>query len=240
MEDDPPAGVPEWVVTYGDMMSLLLTFFIMLVSLSEIQSNERYRAVIEALQKYIGYRTSPKSPPGKNFPLNAIMEGLRTLGSHYNQREGHGGVAVEAPEGDDLRVFHGAQGTSIRVGGPVPFAPGRTDLSAAALRRLDRIAESLAGKPNKIEVVGHVSPGPLPAHTPVADKWLLSYVRARVVRDYLRTHGVQKIRMRIRAAADNEPLVDRGDNRSRQHDRVEIHILNRFAEDYVGPRNDGA
>ena len=36
MEEDAPPGVPEWVVTYGDMMSLLLTFFIMLVSLSEI------------------------------------------------------------------------------------------------------------------------------------------------------------------------------------------------------------
>ncbi|MBL4886213.1 MAG: flagellar motor protein MotB, partial [Planctomycetaceae bacterium] len=36
MDDDEPPGVPEWVVTYGDMMSLLLTFFIMLVSLSEV------------------------------------------------------------------------------------------------------------------------------------------------------------------------------------------------------------
>ena len=70
MEDDDPAGVPEWVVTYGDMMSLLLTFFIMLVSLSEIEANEKYRAVMDALQKYVGYRATPKSPPGKNFPLN--------------------------------------------------------------------------------------------------------------------------------------------------------------------------
>ena len=35
-EDEAP-GVPEWVVTYGDMMSLLLTFFIMLVSMSELK-----------------------------------------------------------------------------------------------------------------------------------------------------------------------------------------------------------
>ena len=36
-ENDSSPGVPEWVVTYGDMMSLLLTFFIMLVSLSELK-----------------------------------------------------------------------------------------------------------------------------------------------------------------------------------------------------------
>ncbi|MCA9240906.1 MAG: flagellar motor protein MotB, partial [Planctomycetales bacterium] len=33
VEEEPPPGIPEWVVTFGDMMSLLLTFFIMLVSM---------------------------------------------------------------------------------------------------------------------------------------------------------------------------------------------------------------
>jgi chemotaxis protein MotB len=238
MEDDAPAGVPEWVVTYGDMMSLLLTFFIMLVSLSDIQADKKYRAVIEALQKYVGYRTSPKAPPGKRFPLNSILERMRTLGSHYNKREGYGGVPVEAPAGKEVRVFHSAQGTSLRIGGPIPFAAGSITLNANAIRRLNNVSELLAGKPNKIEIVGHVSPSPLPANTPVTDKWLLSYLRARAVRDYLLAHGVQEIRMRIRAAADNEPLVETGDERSHHHDRVEIHILNRFAEDYIGPRVD--
>ena len=36
-EEDSVPGVPEWVVTYGDMMSLLLTFFIMLVSMSQLK-----------------------------------------------------------------------------------------------------------------------------------------------------------------------------------------------------------
>jgi chemotaxis protein MotB len=53
MDDDSP-GVPEWVVTYGDMMSLLLTFFIMLVSLSEVVAENKYRAILDALQKYTG------------------------------------------------------------------------------------------------------------------------------------------------------------------------------------------
>ena len=67
-------GVPEWVVTYGDMMSLLLTFFIMLVSLSEVAGNKKYLQVLESLQKGIGYRAAPASPPGNNFPLNSMLE----------------------------------------------------------------------------------------------------------------------------------------------------------------------
>ena len=43
MEEDPPMGIPEWVVTFGDMMSLLLTFFIMLVSMSEMKQEEKFQ-----------------------------------------------------------------------------------------------------------------------------------------------------------------------------------------------------
>ena len=41
-EEEESMGIPEWVVTFGDMMSLLLTFFIMLVSLSEMKEEEKY------------------------------------------------------------------------------------------------------------------------------------------------------------------------------------------------------
>ena len=76
MEDDGPPGVPEWVVTYGDMMSLLLTFFIMLVSLSEVIAEKKYRAVLEALDQHMngGYSTAPSSPPGRNYAANDHFE----------------------------------------------------------------------------------------------------------------------------------------------------------------------
>ncbi|VAX39948.1 Flagellar motor rotation protein MotB, partial [hydrothermal vent metagenome] len=76
MEEDEAPGVPEWVVTYGDMMSLLLTFFIMLVSLSEVVADQKYRAVLDSLQQYTGYRGSPKAPAGTSFPLNSMIESV--------------------------------------------------------------------------------------------------------------------------------------------------------------------
>ena len=67
-----PPGVPEWVVTYGDMMSLLLTFFIMLVLLSEVVAEKKYRAILEAIQEYgayaggaAGQKFSRQQPDGK-------------------------------------------------------------------------------------------------------------------------------------------------------------------------------
>ncbi len=84
MADDEAPGVPEWVVTYGDMMSLLLTFFIMLVSLSEVVADEKYRAVMEALHRYLGYSMAPAAPAGKTYPLNSLVARRETLGSFHN------------------------------------------------------------------------------------------------------------------------------------------------------------
>ena len=52
---DDGGGVPEWVVTFGDMMSLLLTFFIMLVSMSEVKEQERYQAMVDSIRQRFGH-----------------------------------------------------------------------------------------------------------------------------------------------------------------------------------------
>ena len=53
IEEEPEAGIPEWVVTFGDMMSLLLTFFIMLVSMSEIKEEERFQALVQSMRRQL-------------------------------------------------------------------------------------------------------------------------------------------------------------------------------------------
>ena len=54
-EDPPPPGVPEWLLTYGDMMSLLLAFFVMIVSMSDLQSEGRVVQAVEAMQRQFGH-----------------------------------------------------------------------------------------------------------------------------------------------------------------------------------------
>ena len=51
-----PPGAPAWVMTYGDMMTLLLTFFIMLVALSEIKKEDQFRAIVKAVKKAFGMK----------------------------------------------------------------------------------------------------------------------------------------------------------------------------------------
>lgn len=232
--DDDAAGVPEWVVTYGDMMSLLLTFFIMLVSLSEVVADKKYRAVLEAIQQYIGYRSAPESPPGTSYPLNSMVAKLQTLGSFADDMKAYGGIRNPAPPGKSVRVLRTPDGKSILVGAPVPFRAWEAELSPAGQERLREIADELAGKPNKIELRGHVAPGPPRPGIRTADKLLLGYLRARAAMRYLMRHGVDRDRIRIVSFGDTQPLKRADDNQTQVHDRVEIHNIDKFTEYFQG------
>lgn len=68
--EDVPSGAPEWTMTYGDLMSLLLTLFVMLVSMSEMKNTEKYRGVADALHQKFGSATLPALAPGVGRPRN--------------------------------------------------------------------------------------------------------------------------------------------------------------------------
>ena len=239
MEDDGPSGVPEWVVTYGDMMSLLLTFFIMLVSLSEVVASEKYRAVLNALQQYVGYQHSAPAPPGEKFPLNSLLMQLDSLGSHAIKDAGRGGIKSESVAGKEVRIFRTREGKSVRVGEPIHFGPEETSLSEQSKLELQEIGRILAGKPNKIEIRAHASAAPLPPNSPFADKRVLTYERARSLYVSLIEFGVAPQRMRLTAAGDVEPATQIGRNRELIDDRAEVLLLDAFDQEYVGPRDPG-
>ncbi len=85
-DDDDPPGVPEWVVTYGDMMSLLLTFFIMLVSLSELKTeNGSLRAALDSMSQAFGATEGSAGVPGPSLQKNSVLNKRYSKG---NRSEG--------------------------------------------------------------------------------------------------------------------------------------------------------
>lgn len=237
MEDDGPPGVPEWVVTYGDMMSLLLTFFIMLVSLSEIVNDEKYRSILESIQSYTGYRTGPISPPGKYFPMNSMIEQMSMLGAYTDSRErGRGGIKTKALEGKDVRIFRFREGVPVPVGKTLYYGQTQVGLDDERKTKLDEMIPELAGKPNKIELRAHTSVKPLPQDGHYNDKLVLTYQRGREAMLYLIQKGIEAKRIRITAAADYEPPLQTGDEKTQQMDRLDVLLLDAFVDDYVGPR----
>lgn len=219
-EEEGGGDIPEWVVTFGDMMSLLLTFFIMLVSMSEIKEEKQFQAVLQSMRRQFGHEASMASlTPGQSAATNSAMQSIASMGRAKRKDIVRGGNKVKSVTGEDNLVRTIRPGRDTTVGGVVFFGEETAELSDESRARLDEIATQVAGKPQKIEIRGHTSRKP----TDGLDHWALAYERCRNVLDYLVQSGIDPERIRLGSAGKHEPLDDRLDEASRKRNaRVEV------------------
>lgn len=233
-EEESPPGAPEWVVTYGDMMSLLLCFFILLAAMSEVRNQEQFQAILEALRRQFGYDRSMISPiPGSVRSLNATMKlaALAATGRARRLDTMNGGDRIRAPVGDFARVQSIRPSGDRTLGGRIRFEESSADLDQENLERLEEIARFLQGKPQKIELRGHTSSRPLPADSSFKDHWQLAYERCVRTKEQLIRLGIHPKRLVLTVVADNEPL-EKGEDpiKLQENSRVEIHLLSELAD----------
>ena len=240
LEDDK-IEIPEWVVTFGDMMSLLLTFFIMLVSMSEIKAEEKFQAMAESLRKRFGHESSIGSTmPGPSKPRNARFEKRVTLGRAKRANTMRGGGRLRAPSGIQRRVRTIRRGDQMTYHGTLFFERETGQLSNEHRGKLRRIVERISGKPQKIEIRGYASRGVAQAeHTSAAMQAHLAYRRCQQTMQYLVQSGIRRERIRL-------GVVDPGDAKSsgnknltpRQFDRVEIVMVNELTSEFIGTEEE--
>ncbi|TWT31212.1 Motility protein B [Posidoniimonas corsicana] len=220
IEEEPAPGIPEWVVTFGDMMSLLLTFFIMLVSMSEIKEEKKFQAMLESMRRQFGHEATVSNVlPGENTPRNSTMSSLASMGRAKRLDIMRGGNPVKAVSGESPQVQTIRPGQSATSGGVIFFDELSDMLSEEAKMQLRQIAAQVRGKPQRLEIRGHASRKP-PTE---GDHWGLAYSRAHQTMNYLLQQGIEPQRIRVSSAAATEPLDNGLDEESRKRNaRVEV------------------
>lgn len=240
-DEEDVIGIPEWVVTFGDMMSLLLTFFIMLVSLSEIKEEETYQALVDSMQQQFGYaKTIDALTPGDSRPRSSAFKPLATTGRAKKKDTATGGVPEKAPTGENPLVRIIRPGQMTAVGSVVFFETGSDHLNKSAHQVLKDLAAQLRGKPHKIEIRGHVS-AEFAARTEGTDQAImLGFRRAAAVQRYLvKQEGIQAKRFRVSSAADSEPMSRSGRGTlTDRNPRVEVFLLDETVEDLHGTADE--
>ncbi len=234
-EEQRLPGAPEWMVTYGDFMGLLLCFFIMLVSMSVTKKDEQFRQVVQSIRQAFGFDSSVGVTPGEVDPLNALVQQLQAIVvPPYENHEGDSDA--EGLEGRVRKVTDVRDGIEIVVGGRLTFDRFSAALKPVAEERIARVAELIRGKNTKIIVRGHATREPLPEESVYADPMDLSYQRARAVALALQENGVRPERIVIEAAAQNQPLKDQAytEQRRAANRRVEIIVTEALLTDYAG------
>ena len=240
-EEESGGDIPEWVVTFGDMMSLLLTFFIMLVSLSEMKEEEKFQAMVESMRKQFGHAASRVSMvPGDMRPRNSAIAKVATMGRAQRENTASGGDKVKAPVGDHPRVMIVRPGSKTAIGTVVYFDEGTSTLGDAQREVLRQHIEVVQGKPHKIEIRGHTSHRPVTGMSGIQDHWDLAYQRSRNVMQYLVGDlGLDPKRTRMSVAGPNEPAhIGTDEEKLRQNSRVEVYLLDEVVSDSVGTNDE--
>ncbi|MHC4067494.1 MAG: OmpA/MotB family protein [Planctomycetota bacterium] len=229
------AGAPAWMVTYGDMMTLLLCFFVLLVAMSEIKQEDKFLQVVESLRHAFGYETTLETAPGDVTPVNALIRELQTIIIPPNETY-QGDADEEGIDGRVHKVTDVRDGIEIVVGGRIAFDRFSAVLKPKAEERITRVAEKIRGKNTKIIVRGHATAEPLPEDSLYPGPMDLSYARARAVADVLTRSGVRGARVRIEANGDREPINSQAYTEERRavNRRVEIIVTEALLQEYAG------
>ena len=112
------------------------------------------------------------------------------------------------------------------------FSANAVALTKAQKKQLHTVAQSLAGKLQKIEIRGHTDRRPLAPHSPYRDHWDLAYARCRAVHDELVAQGIDPRRIRLGVAGQNEPCGTPGDPMTLgENSRVEVRLLSEWLLD---------
>jgi len=233
--DNKAAGAPAWMVTYGDMMSLLLCFFIMLVAMSEIKAEEKFEQVMQSLREAFGYQGGMGAVPTLEPPKISMLQRLESIVIPRKIKK-IGDSHEEGIEGRLFRVETVREGLQIVVGGQIAFDRFSARLKPEADKLIADVASRIRGHTTKIEIRGHATREALPADSGIKDQQDLSYRRALAVADALTRNGVNSHRLRMTACGANEPLVVQAYTESRRsaNRRVEIIVSESVIADFEG------
>lgn len=240
MADEGGGGVPDWILTYGDMMSLLLCFFVLLYSLAGGEKTASQDAMIESIIKQFG-DSEELAAFYLRRQLNAATRPGKAISENKNAtlQQKHANQADPGPLGDRSRVQDVRDGKRLVIGGPIQFVAGKADLTDDARRTVLEIAELLRGKLHMIEVRGFEPPA-LPSNAVgFRDPMDLAYARARAVTEFLTTEGrirADIVRVSIAALVESETLNPSA-NGERMFDRVVISSMESSPLDFerAGP-----
>lgn len=234
MEDDDHeegghdgAGMLRWLITYADLITLLLAFFIILYAINRTQQI-KFSLVAEALAQQFDSKSVVGSSPGPSIITGlsgtqtgkAELEALDRLANRLQAAIKQAGIEKQVTVTENLR------GVEVSMNATLLFAPGSADLSPAAVALLNRLGHALATVPNDVEVAGYTDSTPIRTQE-FPSNWQLSAMRAaNVVYVLSRVPGLNPARLAVLGFGRYHPVASNSTAAGRQANRrVNILVL---------------
>lgn len=182
--EEKSGGAAEWLTTYSDMVTLLLCFFVLLFSFSEIDA-QKFRSIMSSFQGGAGVL---ESGTAMDIPENLLgddnvdadeLAKLKSVIEEYAEESGlKGEITLKVEE----------RGLVIRFMDSIFFDSGKADLKPESKQILHYVAELLNReefKQKQIKIEGHTDTDPIIYSNTYPTNWELSAIRATNVLRYL-------------------------------------------------------
>jgi len=225
------SGAPMWVVTFGDLMSLLLCFFVLMLSFSEMD-RKQYRVISGSMKNAFGIqRELPKfeSPKGvrmiaKEFDQAIVLPAVQNISTPLMQEIAD---AFPGMQDDEVKIEANENTVTIRLLGEATFDTGRADIHPRFIPLLQRIGRLLEDTKGEIVITGHTDDVPLHGG-PYRTNMGLSAARATAIAEFFLTRtDIAPKRISTMGCGEHRPLMPNLTAEARrQNRRVEI-ILTR-------------
>ncbi|MBM3316845.1 MAG: OmpA family protein [Candidatus Eisenbacteria bacterium] len=226
-------GAPAWVVTYCDLMSLLLCFFVLIASFSTMDVI-KYRSLVGSMRSALG--AAPSIPSvvalGRTASISA-GDGMTGRESVTDEMLEHKLTAAVAEEGltGSSSLQRTDRGIALAVRDQVFFPPGSAELRPEALALLRKVAAVCRHFPRRVFVEGHTDNLPLRAGA-FASNWELSTARATaVVRYLLEVEHIAPERFAACGYAGSEPVASHSTPEGRAENRRVAFVFSRAGAD---------
>ncbi|KPP96798.1 flagellar motor protein MotB [Marinobacter sp. HL-58] len=252
-------GSPAWIVTFADLATLLLTFFILLLSFAEMDV-EKYRAMANSMADAFGSNQVLSDDVGGS-PLTlvesdtvSLPEPTETATSEpeFIDERADGEAPTKIPAGvidlasrmieeleaevasEALNVTYDENQVVIRFSEEATFRSGEASIKPEMIPIIERVVDVLAGCSGDVLVAGYTDDRPISSGR-YRSNWDLSAARAvSVVHELVLNRQVPAERVVAAGRAETNPLVPNDSEESRaKNRRVEIAIRDPECDDSI-------
>ncbi|MDA3948782.1 MAG: flagellar motor protein MotB [Spirochaeta sp.] len=228
----PPEGAPEYMLTYGDMLTLLLTCFVMLLTTARVDGDE-LRLILAAfpgLGNLEGGNTleaGPLAELGNTIESLPSMERGRALDEARREA-----ISIFNPEiqSQQVRVQEDERGLIISLASDAFFREASAEVNIEQtreiLQKLARLLNNEELDQRTFRIEGHTDDVPTNPDGPWPSNWDLSVARSLNVFKYLQEFGVDEDQFQVMGLGDTRPLYDNDTAEGRAYNRrVDVIIL---------------
>ncbi len=210
-----------WMATYTDLMTLLLTFFVLLLSLSSTD-NKKQRLALSSLVGAFGFKPGGQSVIGDPKGIN-ITSGSAPIVSEDIQFENLRNVALRHGLESDLEVTRQLDRTVIILKDKVLFEHNSSELVKEKTEFLSELAEILKEGHQLIELRGYSdSSESILKDDPFKSSMILSSKRALAMFDFFVEKGLPPGDMAAHGFGQNDAGISKGSKKTYLNRQVEI------------------